>query len=48
LTVSYPPGYDYRIMTGRCSSFVFLTQTLAGRVSCFNLPDRSADWHRAE
>jgi hypothetical protein len=35
-------------MTGRCFNFVFLKQTLAGRVSRFNSPDRSADWHRAE
>jgi hypothetical protein len=35
-------------MTGRCFSFVFLAQIPAGRVSCFNLPDRSAEWRRAE
>jgi hypothetical protein len=35
-------------MTGHYSNLVFLNQTLAGCVSCFNLPDRSAGWHRAE
>jgi hypothetical protein len=48
LTVCNPPGYHFEIMTRRCSSFVFLKQTLAGRVFCFNLPDRSADWRRAK
>jgi len=48
LTVSDPPGYHFQIMTGRYSNFVYLKQSLAGRVSCFNLPDRSAALHRAE
>jgi|KBSMisStaDraftv2_1062788.scaffolds.fasta_scaffold1548866_2 hypothetical protein len=48
LTICEPPGYHFRIMTGRCSILVFLKQSFAGRVSPFNLPDRSAGWHRAE
>jgi hypothetical protein len=35
-------------MTGRSYNFMFLMRSSAGCVFTFNLPDRSAAWHRAE